>query len=597
MLLGIKGSMNQENDGTSPLDYMAGMLTMMPNTSSRGGRLQRKNLYDGKTEPTGYLRRMKDANSGEVGDVVGLNDDGTYNVSYSNGIQPMALQAPELTVLGNYNPRRMSPEEKEALMRVQRGLDERPIGGELKNNQYRTMPTNSEASAFADNYVAATEFKPWHLVSAPMRGLDLLAPSRWWGLRDDANDMGFSYLYDDRNPGFFIGNDPTKPFSKKFAQEHPYWAMAGNMAFDIPASVAAGWAIGKGYNAASNAYNAGKASFDDWYRARQLSKAINRDVEGTVLNVGEPSGKIVRMKMGMPQEPSTISWEEALDNPTNNLLKWLGKPADYKPKVSLLDTNGKAGIRGSAEEKLMNIFELNGVDLSRLSIEDLTEALKLREKEIISSAPERYTYAKAENTDIPRYILLDYQDGNKVGRTPVRFEDDGNVHVEMTRNLTQGTKDPVHKVEERGLNSAINLANTFGGEGVVSGKQYLSASRQYPVVQKFRDREVIGNTGDHTNLYMNLSGLNIEQIPEMSTMRKMLAMRRAGSNHPAVAQNMPIWLLKSPTFPTPTKSNLFDPSIIDSSGKMNIEWLNPNVLRGIIYPTFGSTLLYNSIRK
>ena len=59
MLLGMKGSMNQENDGTSPLDYMAGMLTMMPNTSSRGGRLQRKNLYDGKTEPTGYLRRMQ----------------------------------------------------------------------------------------------------------------------------------------------------------------------------------------------------------------------------------------------------------------------------------------------------------------------------------------------------------------------------------------------------------------------------------------------------------------------------------------------------------------------------------------------------------
>ena len=343
MLLGMKGSMNQENDGTSPLDYMAGMLTMMPNTSSRGGRLQRKNLYDGKTEPTGYLRRMKDANSGEVGDVVGLNDDGTYNVSYSNGIQPMALQAPEITVLGNYNPRRMSPEEKEALMRVQRGLDERPIGGELKNNQYRTMPTNSEASAFADNYVAATEFKPWHLVSAPMRGLDLLAPSRWWGLRDDANDMGFSYLYDDRNPGFFIGNDPTKPFSKKFAQEHPYWAMAGNMAFDIPASVAAGWAIGKGYNAASNAYNAGKASFDDWYKARQLSKAINRDVEGTVLNVGEPSGKIVRMKMGMPQEPSTISWEEATTPSFKSELDW-------SPKSWFEDAAGRRYMDGTPRE-------------------------------------------------------------------------------------------------------------------------------------------------------------------------------------------------------------------------------------------------------
>ena len=256
MLLGMKGSMNQENDGTSPLDYMAGMLTMMPNTSSRGGRLQRKNLYDGKTEPTGYLRRMKDANSGEVGDVVGLNDDGTYNVSYSNGIQPMALQAPELTVLGNYNPRRMSPEEKEALMRVQRGLDERPIGGELKNNQYRTMPTNSEANTFANAWASQTAPTVGHLIAAGLKPLDLVTPSRYVGLLDSDNKNGFLHLFDDDNRGLFINDNPNGMFSKRYAEEHPYWAMAGNMAFDIPASVAAGWAIGKGYNAASNAYNA-----------------------------------------------------------------------------------------------------------------------------------------------------------------------------------------------------------------------------------------------------------------------------------------------------------------------------------------------------
>lgn len=290
-------------------------------------------------------------------------------------------------------------------------------------------------------------------------------------------------------------------------------------------------------------------------------------------------------------EPSTISWEEALDNPTNNLLKWLGKPADYKPKVSLLDSNGKAGIQGSAEEKLMNIFELNGIDLSRLSMEDLTEALKLREKEIISSAPERYTYAQAEGVPSPSYTLLDYMNGNKVGRTPVRFEDDGNVHIEMTRNLTQRTKDPVHKVEERGLNSAINLAHTFGGEGAVSGRQYLSAPRQYPVVQKFRDREVISNTGDHNNWNMVFGSGT--RIPQMSTFRKLLAMRRAGDEHRAIADNMPVWLLKEPTFPTPTKSNLFDPTIIDASGKMNIEWWNPNVLKSVLYPTFLGTALYN----
>ena len=224
---------NGGNDGTSPLDYMAGMLSMMPNTSSRGGRLQRKNLYDGKTEPTGYLRRMKDANSGEVGDVVGLNDDGTYNVSYSNGIQPMALQAPELTVLGNYNPRRMSPEEKEALMRVQRGLDERPIGGELKNNQNRTMPTNSEANTFADAWASQTAPTVGHLIAAGLKPLDLVTPSRYVGLLDSDNKNGLLHLFDEDNRGLFINDNPNGMFSKRYAEEHPYWAMAGNMAGDV----------------------------------------------------------------------------------------------------------------------------------------------------------------------------------------------------------------------------------------------------------------------------------------------------------------------------------------------------------------------------
>ncbi len=135
-------------------------------------------------------------------------------------------------------------------------------GGELKNNQYRTMPTNEEASRFADQYVAATEFKPWHLVTAPAKGLDILAPSRWVGLMDDANDMGFSYLYDDRNPGFFIGNDPTKPFSKKFAQEHPYWAMAGNMVGDV----ASGYGMSKVPDVVGNVRNYGVNAADDALR-------------------------------------------------------------------------------------------------------------------------------------------------------------------------------------------------------------------------------------------------------------------------------------------------------------------------------------------
>ena len=288
------------------------------------------------------------------------------------------------------------------------------------------------------------------------------------------------------------------------------------------------------------------------------------------------------------QEPSTISWEEALDTPTNNLLKWLDKPMDYKPNISVLNAEG-APTKGSVEEKLMNILELNGVDISRLSREDLTKALEYRMRDIETSAPERYTLVKAQSSTLPEYVLEDINSGNKVGNTSVQIVDDGNVYISNTENLTRNNETPTRQVFERALNSSINLANTFGGKGVITGKQYLSAPRQINVVNKYGDREIIGNTGTYNNYRMSKTG----SVPGKQVFSPE-EMVEVGDNYPAYAYNMPISLLTKPTFITPTKSNLFEPTIIDSSGKMNIEWSNPNVLRGIIYPTFGSTLLYNS---
>ena len=254
---------------------------LLGNMASYGG-----NLYDGETNPTGQMTTSKpvytnkvrqrldgkanrfddggntiskiyNPETGETGNILlGMNPDGSHRVQYSNGILPMNLALDEVTAFGRYNPRIMPPEEKEALMRIERGLDEPLVGGELNNNQYRTMPTNSEASNFADKYVGATEFKPWHLVTAPMKGLDLLASSKWVGLTDDDNDMGFAYLYSDRNPGFFVGNDPTKPFSKRFAQEHPNIVAGTNFVGDL----ATGYGIGKGIGLVGDAYNAGKTA-------------------------------------------------------------------------------------------------------------------------------------------------------------------------------------------------------------------------------------------------------------------------------------------------------------------------------------------------
>ena len=680
-LIDYASNAGQGGSSTEGIDDMA-FDPFAPLTYSikkaRGGR-----LYDGTTEPTqqmqkgdNVLSRMKDSQTGEIGDVLGIYPSGSYRVRFPSGEKSMVLELPEVEVTGS------------ADKAWQKGLF----------NYYRQYLPENYSIRDVDNFIRGMGYDPdmirakGQLAKLSEPGLEDVSPEFYLltggkGLVNTLSRQAPSILGQSLNSQLAAANAPTtaralgKGIMDLAAMEAgnevgnmltrgftpydswgeyvsnvtplPRWAadLSNPFALTGPALMEKG---------ASALYNAGEKALEgvvdllakqgnNYARARQLSRAVDDAVGSTRLSVSEPTFATAKEPMmgyrdpvcndmfvyrntkeipdataiighdqvtedfpytsngteilslspnnvyPLHKEPPTISWSEAINNPTNNLLKWLGRPTNYRPKVSLLDTNGRAGITGSAEEKLMNIFDLKGIDLSRLSMDDLAEAIRLREKEITSSAPERYTIAKADNTDLPRYTLLDYYGDNKVGRTIVQFEDDGNVHIGMTRNLSQGTETPVHQVEERGLNSSINLANTFGGEGVVSGKQYLSASRQYPVVQKFRDRVVIGNTGDHNNLNMNSSWLHIEQIPEMSTMRKMLSMRRAGSNYPAVAQNMPIWLLKKPTFLTQTKSNLFDPAIIDSSGKMNIEWLNPNVLRGIIYPTLGETLLNNYI--
>lgn len=133
---------------------------------------------------------------------------------------------------------------------------------ELNNNQYRTMPTNAEASHFADDMVSATEFKPQHLLTAPLQGLMPLNISNWIGLADEDNNMGLAYLYSDKNPGFFIGNDPTKPFSKQFAKEHPYWAMSGNLMGDALGTLGVGKTLKTGYGKITSAYDDAKYHID-----------------------------------------------------------------------------------------------------------------------------------------------------------------------------------------------------------------------------------------------------------------------------------------------------------------------------------------------
>lgn len=58
-----------------------------------------------------------------------------------------------------------------------------------------------------------------------------------------------------------------------------------------------------------------------------------------------------------------------------------------------------------------------------------------------------------------------------------------------------------------------------------------------------------------------------------------------------VGSNQSVYLLKSPTYYTPTKSELFDPSIIDSNGVMHINWKDPNIFK-VLVPLIGGGYVY-----
>ena len=74
-------------------------------------------------------------------------------------------------------------------------------------------------------------------------------------------------------------------------------------------------------------------------------------------------------------------------------------------------------------------------------------------------------------------------------------------------------------------------------------------------------------------------------------------MRRAGSGSFKILENAPVYRLNSPTFHVPTKSTAFNPTIIDNSGKMHIDWSNPNIYKAIIPTILTGSTIFGSLKN
>ena len=135
-------------------------------------------------------------------------------------------------------------------------------------DNYIEGETNTAANQRADALDAQVVPHIGDFVSAAAKPLDALMPSRWVGLLDKDYDGlsavdRFSRLFDENNRGLFINDNPYGLFSKQYAEEHPYWAMAGNMAFDV-ASTPFIW------NGVNKIYNTGKTAVENVPNAMQF---------------------------------------------------------------------------------------------------------------------------------------------------------------------------------------------------------------------------------------------------------------------------------------------------------------------------------------
>lgn len=279
-------------------------------------------------------------------------------------------------------------------------------------------------------------------------------------------------------------------------------------------------------------------------------------------------------------------------NVTDNLIKFIG--GHTKGTSISIDK-----LRGLEKYQAIKLQEA-GVDLSRLSIQDLQKAINLRKQELVKSAPNgRVNIIRPESQFSGTQEVLDFVNDNgrfiPVGNTKLSLGDD--ILISNTENIA--TVPNVHKVEERALNSAIQLAQQTGRNGVRTGQELNSAPKTYNVWKHFNGKELVGNYGVHSNTNMINEAVQAGKLKnslelDEEVLINSIDQMKGDASRRLLLLNGPVYrLTKQSDLPTKTKSVLFDPKIIDSSGKMHVDWSNPSIFKTLLPFTAGLNLMNN----
>lgn len=274
---------------------------------------------------------------------------------------------------------------------------------------------------------------------------------------------------------------------------------------------------------------------------------------------------------------------------TDRFLKYVGGGIKGDP----INMNNLSGVQKMQAIKLQEA----GVDLSRISLQDLQKSINQRKWDIVNSAPNgRFNVLNPSEASSNVQNVLDFiKDKNgysRVGRTELRINNNTkNIQIGHTDN--ESSNKTINKVAERGLNSAIQLSNQDGLNGVLSGEYLLSAPKTYSVWKHFKNKELYGNYGEHSNTNMINEAIRtgkIERTPDIDEeiIIDNIEQMKGDATRRLLLENAPVYrLTKESGLPTKTKSVIFDPSIIDKNGRMNVDWNNPNIYKASIPIIFG----------
>lgn len=279
-----------------------------------------------------------------------------------------------------------------------------------------------------------------------------------------------------------------------------------------------------------------------------------------------------------------------LNSTTSRFLKFIEKPLDkvrrkdlpkvYLDRLKNLTLEERAGLM--AQEKML---QESGVDMSKLDIGDIIDAYDRRALQLAESNPERYTIVRptGENGFDLYDIMVGPEGTRTVGKALLYGADDDGLHMGWIENVTRFDKaNKVSGVQERGLNSAINTAQSVGKRGVITGEDYQYAPLQLHVVDKFPNREILPGRGHYSNInavkdYRIEHDIKASLFEPFNYVNNVEDMRLANPNIKTyfAGPDVPAFMLTEPTMHVPTKASIFDPRRLTEDGRMIIDWSNP----------------------